>query len=258
LNEQKYPQFERLHILRTEALCSIRDRAFDTFPLLFENYGEGIINGCRLITTSNLITLGEGIILHNHFLYLIKSPMNVEYSPTEEYMAMKLIFEPQLETENFVQRNISIILTPDLNLSENEMELCRFKLKKGAVLRTNYTDFFDRATEFDTVNVINVPYAAIGGSTLSPEIIYDFAAEAKNFLLDFEDYNFCFAALSKKVLTAEQIAFYIENRLKIELPAPLTNQMLFENLCLILQEIKSGRRREIIGTRRRRREIIVE
>ena len=62
MNEQKYPQFERLHILRTEALCSIRDRAFDTFPLLFENYGGGIISGCRPITTSNLITLSEGII----------------------------------------------------------------------------------------------------------------------------------------------------------------------------------------------------
>ncbi len=258
MNEQKYPQFERLHILRTEALCSIRDRAFDTFPLLFENYGGGIISGCRPITTSNLITLSEGIIFHNNFLYLINAPMNVEYSPTEEYMMMKLIFEPQLETENFVQRNVSMILTPNLNLSENEMEICRFKLKKGAVLRTNYTDFFDRATEFDTVNTINAPYAAVGGSTLSPEILCAFADDAKNFELEFEDYNFCLAALSGNILNSAQIVFYIERRLKIELPAQINNQILYEHLCLILQEIKNGRRREIIGTRRRRREIIVE
>lgn len=258
MNEQKYPQFERLHILRTEALCSIRDRAFDTLPLFFENYGNGIISGCRPITTANLITLSAGVILHNNFLYLIKEPMSVEYSPTEEYMVMKIIFEPELVTENFTQKNVNLILTPNLNLSESEMEICRFKLKKGAVLRTNYTDFFDRATEFDTVNTINVPYAANGGSTLAPEILRAFADEVKNFSLESEDYNFCLAALSGKILNSAQIIFYIERRLKIELPAFVTNQTLYENLCLILNEIKGGRRREILGTRRRRREIMVE
>ena len=258
MNEQKYPQFERLHILRTEALCSIRDRAFNTFPLLFENYGAGIISGCRPITTSSLITLSEGIILHNNFLYLIIEPMNVEYSPTEEYMILKMIFDAPLETESFTQHNVRMILTPDLNLAENEMELCRFKLKKGAVLRTNYTDFLDRATEFDTVNTINVPYAAVGGSTLAPEILQAFANDAKSFDLDIEDFNFCLDALSGKILNSAQIAFYVERRLKIDLPKPLNNQILYEHLCLILQEIKTGRRREILGAQRRRREIIVE
>lgn len=258
MNEQKYPQFERLHILRTEALCSIRDRAFDTFPLFFTNYGEGIISGCRPITTSSQITLSEGIILHNHFVYLINEPMSIDYAPTEEYMMMKMIFDAQLETESFTQYNVRMILTPDLNLSENEMELCRFKLKKGAVLRANYTDFLDRMTEFDTVNTINVPYAAVGGSTLSPDILRAFADDARNFDLEIVDFNFCLDALSGKILSAEQISFYIEHRLKIELPKQLNNQILYENLCLILQEIKNGRRREVMGAQRRRREIIVE
>lgn len=258
MNEQNYPQFERLHILRTEALCSIRDRAFDTLPLIFENYGNGIISGCRPITAKNLITLGAGVILHNNFLYLIKAPMHVEYAPTEEYMLLKIIFEPELTTENFLRRGVHLILTPDLNLSEYEIEICRFKLKKGAVLRTQYTDFFDMATEFDTVNIINVPYAAVGGSTLAPEILRTFANEAKDFALESDDYNFCLAALGGNVMSVAQLSFYIERRLKIELPAPVTNQTLYEHLCLILQEIKSGRRRETFSARRRRREIIVE
>lgn len=258
MNEQKYPQFERLHILRTEALCSIRDRAFDALPLIFDGYGEGIISGCRPITTSNLITLSAGIILHNGFIYLIKEPMNVEYAPTDEYMIMKMFFESPLEMESFTQRNVGISLTPDLELTENEMELCRFKLKKGAILRTHYTDFLDRATEFDTVNTISVPYAAAGGSTLSPDILRAFAAEVREFDLEVEDFNFCLAALSGKTMTAAQISFYVERRLKIELPKPLNNKILYEHLCLILQEIKSGRRRELMGSHRRRREIMVE
>lgn len=257
MNEQKYPQFERLHVLRTEALCSIRDRAFDTFPLFMENYGDGIISGCRPITTPDTITLSEGIILYNNFFYLIKEPMSVEYAPTDEYMMMKIIFEPELETENFTQRNVNLILSHDMEIASNEMEICRFKLKKGAVLRTTYTDFFDRVTEFDTVNTINVPYAAIGGQTLSPEILINFANEARDFELSDQDFNFCFNALNGRRISAAQISLYIEHRLKTELTAP-TNQILYDNLCLILREIKNGRRREIIGTRRKRREILLD
>ena len=257
MNEQNYPQFERLHILRTEALCSIRDRAFDTFPLFMENYGDGIISGCRPITTPNTITLSTGIILYNKFFYLIKEPMSVEYSPTEEYMMMKIIFEPELETENFTQRNVNLTLSHDMEISSNEMEICRFKLKKGAVLRTTYTDFFDRVTEFDTVNTVNVPYAAIGGHTLSPEVLIDFATEARNFELSVEDFQFCLEALSGRRISSAQISLYIEHRLKIILISP-TNQILYDNLGLILREIKNGKRREILGTRRRRREILLE
>lgn len=257
MNEQKYPQLERLHILRTEALCSIRDRAFDGLQLFFKNHCDGIVSGCALHTTKDTITLGAGIILHNNFLYLIKNEMSVTYSPTEKYIMLKMIFEPEILNENFLQRDVKIILSEDMNLSDNEMELCRFKLKKGAILRTNYTDFFDRATEFDTVNVINVPYSSTGKSTLSPEITFAFAQEARNFFLEPEDFNFCQIALSRKIISAEQISFYIEHRLKIELPDK-KNQTLYENLCLILQEIQNGGMREIIGASRRRKEILLD
>jgi len=257
LNEQKYPQLERLHVLRTETLVSMRDRAFETLPLYLENFGDGIVSGCRPVTTKDSITLGAGIILYNKFLYLIQEPMSVDYSPTDELAIMKMIFAPEILTENFIQRGIKIELTNDLELADNEIELCRFKLKKGAILRTNYTDFFDRATEFDTINSINVPYAAPNGTTISPDITTHFAEVASNFELEPEDFAFCLQALSGKIISAEQIAFYIERRLKINL-SDKKNQTLYEHLCLILHDIQGGRLREIIGGRSRRREIIVE
>ena len=257
LNEQKYPQFERLHILRTEALCAVRDCAFETLPLYLSGYGEGIVNGCNFVTTKELITLNAGLILHGNFLYRITEPMSLHYAPTEEYILLKLIFEPERKTENFLQRDIRIALSADMTLTTNELELCRFKLKKGAILRTKYTDFFDRATEFDTVNTINALHSAVGGSTLSPDILRAFASEAKNFSLDSEDFSFCLATLSGNILNAEQISFYVERRLKIELP-DRDNQTLYDKLCLILQDIKSGSRREIFSARRRRKEIMVE
>ncbi|MBR1645961.1 MAG: hypothetical protein IJ685_04195 [Selenomonadaceae bacterium] len=257
MNEQKYPQFERLHILRAEALCSLRERAFDVFPLYLRDCSDGIVSGCDFVTTKNLVTLQPGLILHENFLYFIQEPMSVEYWPTEEYALLKLIFEPPTLTENFLQRNVRINLSAEMQLAPNEMELCRFKLKRGAILRTKYTDFFDMATEFDTVNLINAPHAAVGGATLAPEILRTFASEAKNFELDSEDFSFCLAALSGKILNVDQIAFYVERRLKIELTAR-DNQTLYENLCKILSDIKNGNRRELLSPRRRRREIMVE
>lgn len=257
MNEQKYPQFERLHILRTEALCAVRDCAFDNLPLYLSGYGAGIVSGCDFVTTKDLITLNAGLILYDNFLYRITEPMSVHYAPTEEYILLKLIFEPKRKTELFLQRDIRIELSADMNLAANEMELCRFKLKKGAILRTNYTDFIDRSTEFDTVNTINAPYSAVGGSTLSPDILRAFASEAKDFSLDAEDFSFCLAALSGKILNAEQISFYVERRLRIEL-TDRDNQTLYDKLCLILRDIKNGGRREIFSARRRRKEIMVD
>ena len=257
MNEQKYPQFERLHILRAEALASLRERAFDVFPLYLRDCGNGIVSGCDFETTKTLVTLRPGLILHDGFLYFLREPMSVEYAPTEEYALLKLIFEPPTVTENFLLRGVRMILSSDMNLTPDEMEVCRFKLKRGAILRTKYTDFVDMTTEFDTVNFINAPHAAPSGSTLSPAVLQMFASEAKNYALDSEDFSFCLAALSGKILTSEQIAFYVERKLKIELP-DRDNQTLYDNLCRILQDIKNGGRRELLTSRRRRREIMVE
>lgn len=257
MNEQKYPQLERLHILRTETLCSIRDRAFDGLQLFLKNFSDGIVSGCELKTTKKSVTLTSGIILHNNFLYFIKNEMSIDYAPTEKYIMLKIIFLPEILSENFIQRDVKLVLDENLNLADNEMELCRFKLKSGAILRTNHTDFFDFSTEFDTINFINVPYADKNFSTLSPEITFEFANEARDFELEPEDFIFCQNALSKKIISADQIAFYIEHRLKIELPDK-KNQTLYENLCLILQEIISGNRREIKKLNRRRKEILLD
>ena len=127
MNEQKYPQFERLHILRTEALCSVIDCAFETLPLYLTKYGAGIVSGCDFVTTKDLITLNADLILHDNFLYRITEPMSIHYEPTEEYILMKLIFEPEYKTESFLQRDIRIDLSADMNLASNELELCRFK-----------------------------------------------------------------------------------------------------------------------------------
>ena len=72
MNEQRYPLLEELHVLRTSALCSIRDRAFDLLPLYYEGYSDGIVSGCCLQTEKDTIAVLPGIVRYGGFMYFLK------------------------------------------------------------------------------------------------------------------------------------------------------------------------------------------
>lgn len=101
-----------------------------------------------------------------------------------------------------------------LEQEPNELELCRFKLKKGARLRTDYNDFFDIQTEYDTVNLANAAWTAAGGNTLSKEITDCFARK----VLECEraetgDIQFAYFLLqSKEAVNYEILMDYIRRK----------------------------------------------
>ena len=257
MNEQRYPLLEDLHVLRTAALTSIRDRAFDALPLYYEEYSDGIVSGCRISVNHDSLTVEPGIIRHGGFMYFLRQPMPVTYAPTEEYMVLKMRFGMPQETESFLERSLRLVLSPDMDVHPDEMELARFKLKSGAILRTKYTDFFDRVTEFNTVDFIHSPYAAIGRSTLHPEIVASFAKEAVIYNLTTLDEAFCLTALQNLPVSYEQVAFYIRQRLKQE-TADFDNEGLYQGLCSILRELQGGGRVTIGRAQRARREVFVD
>lgn len=257
MNEQRYPLLEELHVLRTSALCSIRDRAFDSLPLYYEDYSDGIVSGCRLQTETNTIAVLPGIVRYGGFMYFLREPMLTTYAPTEEYRMLKLKFGMSEESENFLLRSVRLEISDDMSIRGDEIELCRFKLKSGAVLRTKYVDFFDRVTEFDTVNAVSCPYAAVGRSTLLPEIVAAFARDAMNYQLDPLDQAFCLAALQHISISYDQISFYLQQRLRQE-PQEWDNLGLYNGLCMVLREIQGSGHREVRSARRGRREVFVD
>ena len=256
-NQQRIPQFESLHILRQSMLSDVRDRAFAGLPLLYQDYSDGIISGCRMMTTKETITVQPGLIKQAGFIYYLREPMTVAYQPTDEYMILKLVFASPIDQRGTLVYPLEAALTNNLTLSNNEMELCRFKLKRGSILRVDYTDFFDRTTEFDTVHTIYVPYAAIGQSTLSPDITKAFAKEAAKFSLTDLDRQFCMSALNGQPLSVDSIGFYISQRLE-QAEQEWDNESLFAGLTRVLAEIRPAGLRECRRERRRRREVFVD
>ncbi|MBR2216544.1 MAG: hypothetical protein IJ849_12435 [Selenomonadaceae bacterium] len=257
MNEQRYPLLEDLHVLRTAALTSIRDRAFDALPLYYAEYSDGIVSGCGISINRDSLTVEPGIVRHGGFMYFLRQPMPLTYAPTEEYMILKLRFGMPQETESFLERSLRLVLSPDMDVHPDEMELARFKLKSGAILRTKYTDFFDRVTEFNTVNVIHSPYAAIGRSTLHPEVVAAFAKEAAAYQLEPLDEAFCLAALQNLPVAYEQVAFYLRRRLKQD-TAEFDNEGLYQGLCQVLREVQTGGRIAMGRAHRARREVYVD
>lgn len=256
-NQQRIPQFESLHILRQAMLCDVRDRAFAGMPLLYQDYSDGIISGCRLMTTRETITVQPGLVKHAGFIYYLREPMTMDYHPTDEYMVLKLVFPTPTEQQGAKVYTLDLSLTNNLQLTPDEMELCRFKLKHGFILRVDYMDFFDRTTEFDTVNTIHVPYASVGQSTLSPDITKAFAQEVKRYALTELDRQFCLLALGGAPLSVASIGFYISQRLESE-EQDWDNASLFDGLTRVLDEIRPAGLRECRRERRRRREVFVD
>jgi hypothetical protein len=133
-------------------------------------YSDGIIVPCSIEVTENTLIIGNGLIKHAGMLYIMTESVTVQYYPTEEWRVLKLKFLPQSESKDFILFDSEIFLDENIKIGVDEMEICRFKLKLGSRLRQDYVDFHDLDTEFDTLNIVNIPFAVILEVTVSPFI----------------------------------------------------------------------------------------
>ena len=81
-------------------------------------------------------------------------------------------------TQNYLIGDIQLTITTDLQDNPNRIEICRFRLQNGALLRNQYRDFNDLSTEFDTINEIYAQWSGYEKNTISNRVIREFAKEA--------------------------------------------------------------------------------
>lgn len=238
---QAIPIFQDAHLLRRDMLEALSDYAYLSNQLLYKGYGDGIMAGCELTTTKDSIILNEGVIFYEGQMFLIKEPMCIHYQPTNVTTVLKIHFSDQLRDAGFIYREVEVSLSEGTALQKGEIELCRFKLQSGAKLRYHYQGFEDRNTEFDTLNVIHAAYSAKGGSTLAPELLWDFAKEMLGIegLSDF-DALFCIQLMNQKGATVKDaLTSYLQRRNKTAL-TDISNLSIYGELVNILGEAKNG------------------
>jgi len=229
--------------VKKEIVQCLRDLALDEQNIRYHEHTDGIIAGCGLIEENMKIGLINGIVKFGGRLYKLGEKAFVPYEPTDNWTVLKLRFGTQMQHREYIHYSAELVLDSGMDIKPNEMEMGRFKLKKGSRLRTQYKDFWDMVTEYDTVNLIHVKQAARHSPTLSPAIAMHFAREAFSYLGGHPlDGAFCTVCLATgEPVSRELIERYVCSRLGRDY-REMNNTQLHEALGEILDLI-SGRAR---------------
>lgn len=240
-----YPLFEAKHILRKEMLENIRDYPRDIFQILYQDYSDGILVGCKLKVEDNYLVIYPGIIYYKQNPYILKEVYKVFYEATGKLQYLKVKFLEEITSVDKKEFLTQIYLDEIVPKKNCEIELGRFKLQKGARLRDNYIDFSDYNTEFDTLIKIYTPYASIGNSIVCPEILKEYAKTLMQYAIQNPwDYSFCFSCMQGSgMMSYDVVKTYLNMRQQKEDINYLPEEIYIQ-LNNILSELKRADKRE--------------
>lgn len=242
--EYIYPIFEQGRIMKKESLNALRDYSYSGLRLIYHEYCDGIIKGCSLSTNEEYITVGEGIIKCEDFIFLISKPVKIAYVPTEKFISLKFRVEGREEQTDYIGYEADFLLDENLERKENEIEVCRFKIKRGSRLRYEYKNFSDIQTEFDTLNLADATWAGIGGNVLSKAVTDYYAREIlKCDGAQMADIQMAYAALMQECALPREVLFhYIQRKSQHMLTIDMTTKEVFYELEKALAYITNGTR----------------
>ena len=241
--QNNYPLFNSGRLLKIDMLEELRDFPREFFDIRLKEYSDGIISGCDIDVSDNFIVIQKGIIKYQDVLYLLKEEKKIKYECNNQLVILKVRFLSTKEEADFLNNPTEIYLDENLNFKDNEIEICRFKLRNGATLRINHVDFNDLCTEYDTVNTINASYVAYGESSLNPNISRQFGQELlKCNLSEAWDISFGMTCIqSKDPIQKEIIVSYLMYKINIEMK-DYSNEDLYYYLLEVLNSAKNGAR----------------
>lgn len=254
-----YPKFNEGRILKSGMLESLRDYPREIMKIKYGKCSDGIIAGCDIEVMDNFIVVKEGIIKFGKNIYILKKDYPIKYANNNVLTSLKVKFLPEHDEGDYVRIEAEIFMTEDITIKDGEMELCRFKLREGARLRREYVNFIDFSTEFDTVNIINAPFAAIGESSLSPYILRTFGREMLKYdLTESFDINFaCLCVQSRDTIEKDIIVSYIKSKLNIT-DGEYTNEQLYNYLVQILESVSNGQGSQGTRSKGRYKKIFID
>ena len=240
MQEIRYPYFKKDRILKISMLENLRDFPRDVLDIFCEDMSDGIVCGFTPTVNQEIITISKGIIKYHGVVYVMSEPINISYHETEKDVMLKLCFCDEIQEKDYKINDIQINIDDDMNLLPNQIELGRFRLKKGAYLRSEYQDLYDFTTEYNTINIVHVKYAGQHQHTLNKTILQYFAKEAFTYQLkDGVDITCWMLCLNSQKVERAVIQQYIAYNMG-ELPREMSNAEIHKQLVKILQEIRKN------------------
>lgn len=232
-----YPLFKEKRVLNIAMLENLRNYPRDVFGLLFQDYSDGVLAGCRVAAERGCLTIEPGILYYKGIPYLLTEVLSLACEPLGRLTYLKVRFLDKASGTGQEEYLSSVYLDEADPDGSCELELARFKLQPGARLRNDYTDFFDYNTEFDTLNLIHAPYAAPDKSSISPRILKAFARVLMSRGMKKPwDYPFCMNCMQiQAAMPYEEIRWYLNLRLE-QNQEDYGNAEIYQSLRRILLE----------------------
>jgi hypothetical protein len=217
-------------------LENLRDFPRSFLDIRHQAYSDGIIAGLHVAVGEDVLTVGRGIVKQGGRLYMLEREMEIPFEATGRVSVLKVLFMEPTRRADFTTHHADIVLEDEEEIGVAELELGRFKLKTGSILRSDYRDFADMATEFNTWSDIRAPYAGIERSTLRPETMRCFASELlRSGSKDPLDSMFALMCLNQETVEREAIQHYVAIRSGTDY-REYSNVQLHRQLALLLEE----------------------
>lgn len=252
-----YPQFQSKRLLRAEMLEQLRDYPRTIVELAFNDFSDGVVSGCEIRWENEELIVERGMILYKKKLYFLSEPYTLSCKAQDRMRFLKVRFtEEYQETTKIFGVGEIVLENKEADLS-CELELCRFYLQEGAKLRTRYENFEDYSTRYDTVNLINTPYAAKVECTLSPALLIQYATELVDTVTSNNiDISFAMNILAQGgVVPIRYIRLYLKMRCKKEF-SNMNQYKIYQELLSVLKELRQENH-EIERQNKRSREILL-
>lgn len=237
--ENRYPLFAGGRILKKESLWDLRDYLYGGLQLQYADYTDGVIKGCKIRVEGSELIVGTGIMKCGGFIYLIQEETRVPYKAENCTTVLKAAFEPPKEDPDYQTYAVRFFLDHETECKRNQIELCRFHLREGSVLRDYYKNFSDMGTEYDTVNLIHATVAGRGKKTICLEVVRRYVDELQvQQGKELADYAFCYAVKNaENSVDKSVIAAYLDDKKQgcgLEKIFNWSNEQVFQALDDIL------------------------
>lgn len=255
--ESRYPLFAGGRILKKEALWDLRDYAYESWQLYYEDYTDGIIKGCEVRVEGQKLVVGRGIMKYRNFIYLLREEAVIPFTAENRLMVLKASFWKKEGNPDCLVYQVAFFLDDSPVLQNDQIELCRFHLRAGSVLRDTYKNFYDMNTEYDTINLLHATMAGRGRGRMHPKVMLRFAETMQDSdIKSIEDIALCYHILQNEgEVERKVIDAYLGDKLKetaVEWEK-IDVEQRFERLETLL-----SRRVDKLEARQRRRVIFVE
>lgn len=229
-----FPIFTKGRVVKKESIEYLRDFPYDLVSLAYGAHSDGIIFGFSVRYKDKSILISKGVLRYQGDIIIVpeNSIVITEY---EQLLYIKLVLGESRVTEDYKIRHIETRIDRNKPLNANEIELGRFCLSVGAVLRCDYDSFNDLHTPENTLDITHVSYAGIGAVTLHPRVLKEFANALMLNSTEAIDINFALMCLNSGIIHKCSIQWYIAKKNNVEYE-DYTLPELYKKLAEILPQ----------------------